>query len=66
MAVFSLEHMLALGQMFYDIWFLTKTTHTLNNQYKGDTSLLNVLLCLHIAIRFKVYDGERLKNKCEL
>lgn len=66
MAAFSLEHMLALGLMLYDIWFLTETTLTLNNQYRGDTSLLNELLCSYIRSSLKVYDGERFKNKCEL
>lgn len=62
MAAFSLEHMLALGQILYVIWFLTETTHTLNNQYRGDTPLINVLLCLYIGISLKVYDGERFKK----
>lgn len=54
--------MSVLRQMRYYTWPLDKTTPTLNNQYKGDISLPNSLLCLYIEISLKFYGGERFKK----
>lgn len=55
MPTFSPKYMLVFGQIFYCIWFLTKTTHTLNNQYRLDTSFLNAPLCLYVENNLKIY-----------